>query len=315
MTELTLGGTAIRELSSSIWRNSKLTWLGLSECNKLKIVGNKLRDDHGLWSVTKLDLSGCTEINALSLWSILDGIQSLKQLILNECCNLESLPENIQNHSILKWLDLDDCRKLVSLAELPASLLYLTAVNCNYLDMNSTQRLLLENMVRTFSKDTPDEDGVRHFSLLSGVEVACNFGKEVDRCRISCKYLGTLISDHVLICWNGYNKQETGSHDFCNLSFQFLLQGQKEQLWWSTEGIKGCGVLPVYDLKSESELYVISSSREEIVKSKLKSSAQDSGEFDFDLKNDIDDSQEKLKVKSEALTMIMKNTKNNLLVQ
>jgi len=299
MTKLTLHGTAIRELSSSIWRNRKLTSLGLTECKKLNIVGNKLSNDHGLGSLTELDLSGCTEINALSLWSILDGIQSLKRLKLKECCNLECLPENIRNHSMLKRLDLDDCRKLVSLAELPPSLLYLKAVNCNYLDTNSTQRLLLENMVQTFSIDTPDEDGVFYFSLLPGAQVPCNFdfktieasisippipksnlcgfifcivlsecfsvyehslhcvifehGKEVDRCRLSCNYLGTLISDHLLICWHGYNNQASGSYDFCNLSFQFLLQGHKEKLWWSTEGIKGCGVLPVYDLERELE--------------------------------------------------------------
>jgi hypothetical protein len=335
MTKLTLHGTAIRELSSSIWRNRKLTSLGLTGCKKLNIVGNKLSNDHGLGSVTELDLSGCTEINALSLWSILDGIQSLKWIILKECCNLECLPENIRNHTMLKWLGLDDCRKLVSLTELPPSLLYLNAVNCYYLDTDSTQRLLLQNMVQTFSKDTPDEDdGV---SFLPGTQVPSNFdfktteasisispipksylcgfifcvilsegfnvydhffycvifehGKEVDRCRIMFNYLGTLISDHVLICWHGYNKQETGSHDFCNLSFQFLFQGHKEQLWWSTEGIKGCGVLPVYDLKSESELYVRSSRREEIVKSKLKSRAQESVESDCDLKNDIDELQ------------------------
>jgi len=153
MTELTLGGTAIRELSSSFWRNRKLTSLTLTECNKLNIVGNKLTNDHGLGSVTKLDLSGCTEINALSLWSILDGIQSLEQLTLKECCNLECLPENIQNHSKLKWLDLDDCRKLVSVTELPPSLVSLSAINCTYLDTDSTQRLFLENMVQIFSKD------------------------------------------------------------------------------------------------------------------------------------------------------------------
>jgi len=46
-------------------------------------------------------------------------------------------------------------------------------------------------------------------------------GKEVDRRRISLNYLGTLISDHVLICSCGYNKQESIS----KLSFQFILQG------------------------------------------------------------------------------------------
>ncbi|XP_039687947.1 disease resistance protein RPP4-like [Medicago truncatula] len=297
MTELTLGGTAIRELSSSIWRNRKLTSLGLSECNKLNIVGNKLTNDHGLGSVTELDLLGCTEINALSLWSILDGIQSLKWLSLHECCNMECLPENIQNHSMLKSLALDDCRKLVSVTELPPSLLSLSAINCTYLDTDSTQRSFLENMVQIFSKYPfhANEHDDFYFSILPGAQVPrkfdfqtikasitippipkynlsgfifctilskgfhiCNHplhcvifenGKEVETCfTFACNYIGTLISDHVLI----------SDHDV------------NEELWWSTEGIKGCGVLPVYNLEHKSDL-----DGREI--GKLKFSAQYSG--------------------------------------
>ncbi|MCH93693.1 TMV resistance protein N-like [Trifolium medium] len=174
MIHLSLCGTAIQELSSSIWSNSKLTFLDLTECNKLNIVGSKLPNDHGLGSVTELDLSGCTEIDALSLWFILDGVQSLNQLKLKKCCNLEVLPDNIRNHSMLEWLVLDDCRKLVSLTELPQSLLYLKAVNCTYLETDSSQWLLLENMVQTFSKNPPNE-GIDAFSFLPGAQVPCKF--------------------------------------------------------------------------------------------------------------------------------------------
>ncbi|RHN67384.1 putative leucine-rich repeat domain, L domain-containing protein [Medicago truncatula] len=282
ITELFLRGTAIRELSSSIWRNTKLTSLSITKCNKLNIVGNKLSDDHGLGSVTQLDLSGCTEINALSLWSILDGIRSLKRLKLNECCNLECLPENIQNHIMLEWLELDDCRKLVSLTELLLSLLYLKAVNCTYLDTDFIQWSLLSNRSQKFIEDRSieDEGVIDAFSFLPGAQVPLYFdfqtteasitilpipksdftinhhalhciilecGKEVDRSRISHNYLGTLISDHVLICWHGYNRQENGSNDIYNLSFQFIHQDPNEELWWSKEGIKGCGVLPVWE--------------------------------------------------------------------
>ncbi|KEH34052.1 disease resistance protein (TIR-NBS-LRR class), putative [Medicago truncatula] len=312
MTELFLDGTAIRELSSSFWCNTKLTVLDLIGCNKLNIVGKKLSDDHGLLSVTELDLSGCTEINALSLWSILDGIQSLKRLKLNECVNLECLPENMRNHSMLEWLELDDCRKLVSLTELPPSLFSLTAVNCTYLDTYFTQFSLIKNRAEKFFEDgsIEDEGVIDAFSFLPGAQIPLNFdfqtikasisilpiaksdlcgfifcilfsegftvnnhvlhciifecGKEVDRRRISLNYLGTLISDHVLIWWHGYNIQESGSYD-CNLSFQFILQGPNEELQWSTEGIKGCGVEPVYMSSSISK---------EI--GKLKSIAQDS---------------------------------------
>ncbi|RHN67383.1 hypothetical protein MtrunA17_Chr3g0102151 [Medicago truncatula] len=79
-------------------------------------------------------------------------------------------------------------------------------------------------------------------------------GKEVDRCFvIHDAYIGALISDHVLICWHPYNRQKLGSND-CNLSFQFMHQDLNEELWWSTEGIKGCGILPVYNLEHKSDL-------------------------------------------------------------
>jgi hypothetical protein len=70
-----------------------------------------------------------------------------------------------------------------------------------------------------------------------------------------------------LICWHGYNRQENGSYDICNLSFKFILQDPNEELRWSKEGIKGCGVLPVWE-------YWGSSISKEI--GKLKSIAQES---------------------------------------
>ncbi|XP_039687946.1 disease resistance protein RUN1-like [Medicago truncatula] len=312
MTELFLDGTAIRELSSSFWCNTKLTVLDLIGCNKLNIVGKKLSDDHGFLSVTQLDLSGCTEINALSLWSILDGIHSLKRLTLNRCCNLECLPVNIQNHSMLEWLELDDCRKLVSVTDIPPSLLYLKAVNCTYLDTDVTQWSMHKDRAQNLVKGVinallPGAQVPLYFDFQTiGASISilpitksdlCGFifciilsegftihhhdlhciiferGKEVDRQRISHNYHGTLISDHVLICWHGYNRQENGSYD-CNLSFKFILQGPNEELWWSTEGIKGCGVIPVYALERELEGGGSSIISKEI--GKLKSIAQDS---------------------------------------
>ncbi|MCI36532.1 putative disease resistance protein (TIR-NBS-LRR class), partial [Trifolium medium] len=77
---------------------------------------------------------------------------------------------------MLKWLYLDDCKKLVSLTELPPSVLYLKAVNCTYLDTDYTQRLLLENMLQAFSKDTPNEnEGVDAISFFPGAQVPCMF--------------------------------------------------------------------------------------------------------------------------------------------
>ncbi|CAJ2640046.1 unnamed protein product [Trifolium pratense] len=328
MTHLYLCGTAIHELSSSIWRNSKLVFLDLSECNKLNIVGNKLSNDHGLGSVTELDLSGCTEIDALSLRFILDGVQSLNRLKLKRCCNLECLPDNIQNHSMLKCLELDDCKKLVSLTELPPSVLNLSAVNCTYLDTDFTQQSIIENMIQAGFKDV-----IEGFSFLPGAQVPCMFDfqkmeasitmspipksdlhafifciilsegfnlnnydlhciifehdKEVDRCRIIHNYHGTLISDHALIGWYVCNKQESGSYDFCNLSFRFIVQENEEKLRWSTEWIKGCGVSPLYICERELEM----DGGSKIVDLKLKSKAQDFAESDWHLKKDIDELQ------------------------
>jgi hypothetical protein len=115
--------------------------------------------------------------------------------------------------------------------------------------------------------------------------IICQHGKEVDRRRIFHSYLGTLISDHVLICWHVYNQQESGSYDFCNLSFRFILQDHKEKLPWSTEWIKGCGVLPVYALNHELD------GGSNIAELKLKSKAQDTDESNWHLKNVIDELQ------------------------
>jgi hypothetical protein len=80
MTTLFLRGTAIHELSSSIWRDRKLTHLFLSEFKKLSIVGKKLSNDPAVVPLQLLDLSGCTQIDTLNLWYILDGLQSLKDI-------------------------------------------------------------------------------------------------------------------------------------------------------------------------------------------------------------------------------------------
>lgn len=59
-------------------------------------------------------------------------------------------------------------------------------------------------------------------------------------------------------------------------------------MWWSKEGIKGCGVLPLYALKDELELDGGSTIIENIVELKLKSTVQDSvsDESDWNLENE-----------------------------
>ncbi|PNY17259.1 disease resistance protein (TIR-NBS-LRR class) [Trifolium pratense] len=288
MTHLYLCGTAIHELSSSIWRNSKLVFLDLSECNKLNIVGNKLSNDHGLGSVTELDLSGCSEIDALSLRFILDGLQSLNQLKLKRCCNLECLPDNIQNHSMLKWLELDDCKKLVSLTELPPSVLYLSAVNCTYLDTDFTQQSIIENMIQTRFKD-----GIEGFLFLPGAQVPCMFDFQKMEASITISPIPKSDLHAFIFCIilsEGFN---LNNYDLHCIIFEHdkevdrCLQDNEEKLRWSTEWIKGCGVSPLYICERELEM----DGGSKIVDLKLKSKAQDFAESDWHLKKDIDELQ------------------------
>jgi hypothetical protein len=58
-------------------------------------------------------------------------------------------------------------------------------------------------------------------------------------------------------------------------------------LWWSTEWIKECGILPVYALNHELEL----DGGSNISELKLKSKPQDTDESNWHLKNVIDELQ------------------------
>ncbi|KAK2442718.1 hypothetical protein QL285_013892 [Trifolium repens] len=170
MTCLSLRGTAIHEFPSSIWHNSKLDDLDLGDCVKLNIVRKKLSTDLGLMYVRKLDLSGCTKINTSNLWFILDGTPSLYYLDLKRCCNLETLPDNIQNNSLLEILELDECSKLKYLPKLPTSLRHLTAVNCTFLDTNILHRFHFNN--RT------------NICYLPGGQVPCEFKFQTTKASI-----------------------------------------------------------------------------------------------------------------------------------
>jgi hypothetical protein len=323
MVWLLLSGTAIHEFPSSMWRNSKLTYLNLSNCKKLNIVGKKLSNDPGIESHVELVLSGCTQINTSNLWFILDGARPLRRLYLESCHNLEALPDNIQNCSMLYELHLDDCRNLKSLAKLPASLRKLSAINCNYLDTNSIQREMFVNKLYR-SREVL-------FPLLPGAEVPCKFDFQTTEASIVlppipkyglssfvfCVILseglnltsfdkvwctiydhgkvvwlasyGTLISDHVLlICWSEDEDDNYArvDNDHYSLSFEVKVNhyvDEGEQV--STKGIKGCGVLPVYSVEHSLALDGSSSkSKVEIVE--LPSNAQVYDEFDADENED-----------------------------
>jgi len=130
MTLLDLSYTAIRALPSSIQCNRELVVLLLNGCHNLDMLSNVSEPglitapDHfgHLFSLRNLDLSGT---------------------------NVESLPASIKNLSMMKQLKLDDCRKLVSLTELPPSLKMLTAYNCTSLETDFTQLLVFEHMLQS----------------------------------------------------------------------------------------------------------------------------------------------------------------------
>nr|KYP56826.1 TMV resistance protein N [Cajanus cajan] len=159
MTHLGLSHTAISALPSSIWFNKKLTYLTLRGCNNLdKVPPNNF---------------GCTQHNASNLSHLqallcnIGYFSSLEALYLNGT-NVERLPANIKSLSLLtrlyldncrklvslrelppslRELDIDDCRKLVSLPELPPLVRVVRGFNCTSLETNFTQRLVLQHML------------------------------------------------------------------------------------------------------------------------------------------------------------------------
>ncbi|XP_057449697.1 TMV resistance protein N-like [Lotus japonicus] len=169
LKELWLDGTVIQELPSSIWHCEKLSLVNLQGCDHIDTFeNNKLPYNLGMGSLTRLVLSGCKQLKASNLCSILDGLQSLLLLDVENCCNLEelpdiigllpsltclklsgssieSLPANIKNLLMLEELWLDNCMKLVSLPELPPSLHMLSAINCTSLETDFTELRVLQH--------------------------------------------------------------------------------------------------------------------------------------------------------------------------
>jgi len=320
MAELSLRNTAIHEIPSSIWCKSSdridPSRLDLSRCANLNIVWNRLSND-----LMVLELTGCLQINTSILWLILDELRSLIELNLSECFNLEALPENIQNNSKLEVLNLNHCWKLKFLPKLPASLTELSAINCPYLDIDSIQRPMLENILHKLHT-TDSEENRWHdinfgFTFLPGNHVPHEFDyftRESSivipldpECNLSALIFCFILSGrdgsyyHSLCCnfnqngkiifdWDEVVRAEmfTGDHvllsciieiwdfemldyesDHCNISCEFMCRANEEEEW-STDGIKGCGVHPVYSL--DHSLGLDGRSRDEIVE--LQSGAQ-----------------------------------------
>ena len=164
---------------------SKLDDLNLSECMSLEHLPNNLSK---LRFLTRLRLYGCKQLGTSNLHILFDALSSLEVLGLGGCCNLYELPENISKLSLLyclslsktnikslpksikhlsklRWLYLNNCRRLQSLPELPASIYRLEADDCTSLERVFTPTPeLLEEHIRLFEIE-PHQDYFTEFSF------------------------------------------------------------------------------------------------------------------------------------------------------
>lgn len=130
--------------------------IDLHNCDNLLGFGDNIKNYMEIGSLNTLVLSGCKQLNASNLNFNLKACQStLTSLNLENCCNLEALPDNIgllsslqrlrlsgsnveslspniKTLNNLKELRLDNCKKLVSVSvsDLPPSLRLFSAINC-----------------------------------------------------------------------------------------------------------------------------------------------------------------------------------------
>ncbi|KAJ9159005.1 hypothetical protein P3X46_024541 [Hevea brasiliensis] len=137
---LTLDGTAIEQLPSSIEHLSQLVKLSLNECIEVVSLPSGICK---LKHLEELSLYECSSL--VSIPSSIGELKCLKELCLDECSNLTSLPESIKQLPKLKRLNLRDCKSLRCLPELPSCLEYLHASDCISLESASTSFLFLEH--------------------------------------------------------------------------------------------------------------------------------------------------------------------------
>uniref|UniRef100_F6HN43 ADP-ribosyl cyclase/cyclic ADP-ribose hydrolase n=2 Tax=Vitis vinifera TaxID=29760 RepID=F6HN43_VITVI len=102
-------------------------------------IGSILQPLSGLCSLINLDLSDCNLSDETNLGS-LGLLSSLKELYL--CGNdFVTLPSTISRLSNLEWLELENCKRLQVLSELPSSVYHVDAKNCTSLKDISFQVL------------------------------------------------------------------------------------------------------------------------------------------------------------------------------
>nr|KYP60431.1 TMV resistance protein N [Cajanus cajan] len=181
MTHLDLSQTAICALLSSMLSLPKLTYLYLSGCKEIVSLNVHLKSLRVLtltccssleeFSVTaeRLTLLELSDTAICALPSSIGHLLSIEELDLRGT-NIEHLPKSIKVLSMLRilWLNdckkllslpelppslrelyLNDCRKLMSLPELPQSVKEVSAFNCISLETDITQGLVLQHMLQS----------------------------------------------------------------------------------------------------------------------------------------------------------------------
>ncbi|KAG2663151.1 hypothetical protein I3760_16G014400 [Carya illinoinensis] len=205
LSKLYLDGTAIEALPLSIQLLIGLTLLNLGDCKKILVfpsvicclpalktlilsgckgqppspvlfsIGAPLTLSlpsffSGLTSLVALDLSSCNLLDG-ALPNNLSGLSSLESLNLSRN-NFTRLPESISQLPKLKFLYLDNCRRLQLLPNLPSTTQFVMARECTSLQNYSNQVVVLTSgggeftVINCLSLATREEDILNKVSLL-----------------------------------------------------------------------------------------------------------------------------------------------------
>ncbi|KAL5845764.1 hypothetical protein ACOSQ3_009288 [Xanthoceras sorbifolium] len=137
MVHLDLSWSGLEEVPSTIQSLSKLKYLFMPGCKRLKSISTSIGK---LKSLRFLNLSKCCKLESFpeiletmdlkhlhlsgtaikELPSSIKNLNRLKELYLHDCENLEKLPSSISNLRYLISLDLSGCSKLEKLPPLPS---------------------------------------------------------------------------------------------------------------------------------------------------------------------------------------------------
>ncbi|KAI4313643.1 hypothetical protein L6164_026602 [Bauhinia variegata] len=128
---LDLSETAIKELSPPFGCLNKLTELYLRDCKSLQHIPDRISQSEIL---EILDASNCFNLSKVP--NQLSKLTSLYRLSLSASC-IENFPTTIKDLSLLKHLELRDCKRLQHLPELPPFIQWIDARSCISLETMS----------------------------------------------------------------------------------------------------------------------------------------------------------------------------------